>query len=64
MTAKPNIKLKAILFGYGLTQRDLAFSTGINESRISKIIRGYEIPTPEIKRVIAQCLKTKPEEIF
>ena len=64
MVLKPNIKFKAALLERGITQRDLAFRTNIDESRISRIIRGYEKPTFEIKESISDFLKIKPEELF
>ena len=51
-----NIHLKVALMKRGLSQRDLAFGTEIDESRISKIIRGYEQPTPEMKQAISKFL--------
>ena len=47
MNIRPNIKLKTVLLERGITQRDLAFSSNIDESRISRIIKGYEKPTSE-----------------
>jgi len=64
MKTLPNIKLKMSLMKKGLTQRDLAFEAGIDESRISKIIRGYEVPTWEIKRDIAKYLGVQEGDIF
>lgn len=64
MNIKPNIKLKTVLLERGITQRDLAFSSNIDESRISRIIRGYEKPTSDMKESISDYLKMKPEELF
>jgi len=60
----PNIYLKVALMKKGLSQRDLAFATNIDESRISRIIRGFEHPTCEIKRGISDFLGMKIEELF
>lgn len=64
MKTIPNKKLKVILFDKGLTQRDLSFATRIDEGRISRIIRGYEQPTPEIKRDIAKYFRVEEREVF
>lgn len=64
MKTLPNIQLKMALFKKGLTQRDLAFGTEIDESRISKIIKGYERPTHEMKREISRFLDMPEEELF
>lgn len=64
MTVRPNVKLKMLLFERGITQRDLAFGSNIDEGRISKIIRGYERPTSEMKEAIAEYLKASEPEIF
>jgi len=48
----------------GLTQLDISFPTGINLSKISMIERGYIIPRPEEKRLIAMALETTVSEIF
>lgn len=64
MTVQPNVKLKMILFERGITQRDLVFGANIDEGRISKIIRGYERPTSEMREAIAEYLKMPEPEIF
>jgi len=64
MNIKPNIKLKTVLFKKDITQRNLAFGSNIDESRISRIIKGYEIPTSEMKESIAAFLETEIEELF
>ena len=64
MKTLPNKKLKIALFVRGLTQRDLAFGTRIDEGRISRIIRGYEVPTEEMKKSISQFLGVEEGELF
>ncbi|GAG11104.1 unnamed protein product [marine sediment metagenome] len=64
MRTLPNFDLKMALMKKGLSQRDLSFSTQIDEGRISRIIRGYEQPTWEIKRDIAKFLGMDMEELF
>ena len=64
MKSLPNIELKVTLMKKGVTQRELAFGSGINESRISGIIKGYYNPTSEVKSVIASFLGMDPQELF
>lgn len=64
MKTLPNIRLKVSLMKRKLTQRDLAFGTKIDESRISRIIKGYEVPSWEIKRTISDFLKMNVDELF
>lgn len=64
MKAIPNIRLKSLLLACGVTQRDLSFSIGLDESRLSRIIRGYERATPEIQQAIAEFFKLDLDEIF
>jgi len=64
MNVKPNVKLKAVLLERGLTQRTLAFETNIDESRMSRIIKGYEIPTSEMKEVISDYLGMQEADLF
>ena len=64
MDIKPNLKLKMLLLQNGMTQRQLAFGANIDESRISKIIKGYEIPTSEMKEEISEFLGVSVNECF
>ena len=64
MDVKPNLKLKMLLFQKGMTQRQLALGIGINEPRISNIIKGYEMPTSEIKEAISEFLGVLENEYF
>jgi hypothetical protein len=64
MAIKPNVKLKVVLMEKGLTQRNLAFGTNIDESRISKIIKGYEKPTGDMKEAISDYLTMEQQELF
>lgn len=59
----PNIKLKTILFERGMTQRQLAWGTGIDEGLISKAAR-YNMTTAEMRERIADFLDMKQEELF
>jgi len=58
-----NVKLKTLLLERGLTQRALAFETGIDEGLISKVVR-HNITTSEIRERIADFLNVEQSEIF
>jgi DNA-binding XRE family transcriptional regulator len=60
----PNTKLKVALMKKGLSQRDLAFGIRHDESRISRIIKGYEQPSEQLKQAIADFLDVEIGEIF
>ncbi len=59
-----NIKLKTFLMKRGISQMKLSFDTGVDSARISRIIRGWEKPTEEIKDIITKYLKVEEKEIF
>lgn len=56
------IKIKRVI--RGLTQYDLMAETGIPQSRLSLIERGYIIPKDEEKTKLAQCLGCKEKDLF
>lgn len=60
---KVNVKLKTLLLERGLTQRELAWGTGIDEGLISKAVR-HSITTSEIRERIADFLDVKQDDIF
>ncbi len=64
METERNIKLRNAIFLKGVSQRDLAFQTRIAESRVSKVIRGYETPTQEMKEKICHFLGVSEKEVF
>jgi len=63
MNRGPNIKLKTILLKRGLTQRELAFGTEIDEGAISKAVK-YSMTTAEIRERISDFLDVNQNEIF
>ena len=63
MVTKPNTKLKMLLFEKGITQRRLAFATGIDEAQISKAIR-YNQSTEEMRDEISRFLGVGKKELF
>lgn len=60
---EPNIRLKIFLLENKLSQRDLAFGTGISEDRISQAIR-YGKTNPEIREKISKFLRMPESELF
>ena len=54
----PNVKLKVLLFERGISQKKLAFLTGIDPPRISDAIR-YGVTTPELRKQISKALGVK-----
>lgn len=64
MEISPNTRLKLVLMTKGLTQRDVAFGIRLDESRLSRIVKGYEQPSDQVKQTIADFLDVQIEEIF
>ena len=60
---KTNTKLKIILAQRELTQRDLAFATGLSEATVSTTIK-HGVATWETSKVIAEWLGVEESEIF
>jgi transcriptional regulator with XRE-family HTH domain len=58
----PNLKLK--IFLRGSHQNRLAKSVGIDETVLSKIIRGYRKPTPEQRKLLAEFLEADEAWLF
>jgi len=63
MNIHQNGKLKFILFEKGISQRELAFNTKIDEAQISKAIR-YGQSTPEMRKKVCAFLKVSPKDLF
>lgn len=63
MVVRPNTELKMLLFKKGITQRQLAFGTDIDESLISKAVK-YGQSTSEMREKISRFLSVDQKEIF
>jgi transcriptional regulator with XRE-family HTH domain len=63
MTTIPNTKLKMFLFEKGISQRELAFATRIDEAQISKAIK-YGQSNEEMRKKICRFLKVDKDELF
>lgn len=59
-----NIELKTAFMRAKKTQREVAISIGIPETRISEIVQEIREPTAEQKQAIADELGCRVEEIF
>ena len=56
--------LREARFFKGLNQWDISFKTGIPQSKLSLIERGYVDPRKDEKKKIAKALNCKVEDIF
>ena len=63
MISKPNKKLKLLLFERNISQRQLAFGSGVHETDISKAVK-HGIISREAKCKISDYLQIEPEECF
>lgn len=57
-------ELKKILFFKGVRQLELARATGIDQGKISRIVCGWDKPTPKQKRLIAWVLRLSVRTVF
>ena len=57
------MNLKEARFKKRLTQYDLVKLTGVHQSKVSLIERGYSSPTRKEKLAIARALEVDPREI-
>ncbi len=56
--------LREARFFKGYNQWDISVRTGMHQSRISLIERGYVTPKEDEKKLIAKALGCRPEDIF
>lgn len=59
-----NTPLKLAIVASGKTQRDIAALAQLGEVRLSAIITGRIVPSPEEKRAIAKALRRPQGELF
>jgi len=57
------MNLKEARFRAGQTQFDLRLKTGISQTKISLLERGYVSPKPYEVKALARALKVKPDEL-
>jgi transcriptional regulator with XRE-family HTH domain len=59
-----NLRLKVEILRQYPTQCDLARDLKVSESLLSKIVRGRHVPSPELRRALAQKLRVSEGELF
>lgn len=59
-----NLALKVAILASGKTQRQIARSTRIDETRLSRIVRGSVRPFPHERRRLAKVLRRVEVELF
>lgn len=60
----PNAALKLAIFNSGKRQIDIAEKAGMDETKLSKIIRGYRTASPEERSALARVLRKPIHELF
>lgn len=63
-STKPNKELRVAIVCHGGTQRALARRLGMDETRLSRIVRGQAQPFPHERRALAKVLKCHEAAIF
>jgi len=58
------MNLRKIRFELGMRQWDLSLISGISQSKLSLIERGYIVPSDEDKRRICEALNLDRDEIY
>jgi len=53
---RKNLAVKMALIKKGLSQRELAITLGISENRLSRIVCGVDLPSPDLARKIGEAL--------
>jgi plasmid maintenance system antidote protein VapI len=61
MKAFKNLDLKVALMERNISQRELAYSIGLPENKVSRIVLGYEAPSDEIKDRIIKFIALASE---
>ena len=61
---KVNIRLKIILLERGISQLQLALDLHYDPSLLSKVIRGWERPSPQFRDDVAAYLGVPSAELF
>ena len=60
----PNTALKTALFASETTQLTISQKTGIQEARLSKIVRGHVEPSDTERKLIARALRKPVADLF
>ena len=59
-----NIGLKTRILERGLSQVEFSREIKVSENHLSRIIRGWDRPSPELKERMAGALGARVEELF
>lgn len=59
-----NVTLKVAIITAGKTQREVAEKSGLRELRVSEIVTGRVIATPDEKRALAKALRSTQSALF
>jgi transcriptional regulator with XRE-family HTH domain len=59
-----NRKLKSAIYGEYPSQVAFAADLQVSDSLLSKIVRGWREPTPELRRAMAEKLGVPERELF
>lgn len=59
-----NATLKLAIFQSGRTQTEIAKQTGIDETRLSRIVRGHVEASEDEQKLIAKALKQPASSLF
>ncbi|MHB8156190.1 MAG: helix-turn-helix domain-containing protein [Desulfocucumaceae bacterium] len=59
-----NIKLKFKILEHYPSQVAFAKDLGIDDTELSKLVRGWRNPKPDLKATICEKLRCNPDEIF
>ena len=59
-----NLTLKVAILQAGLTQADISQRTGIHDTKLSKIVRGYREPSEAEQKAIAKVLRRAVHDLF
>lgn len=64
MIPTKNLLLKQLIWGNGVTQKEIAYQVGMNEPEFSGLIHGYRKPSQEEAQAISAILGEPAESLF
>ena len=60
----PRAELRDAIFRSGKPQIEIARRTGIDETKLSKIVRGWRDPSPKEVRALSRVLRVPASQLF
>lgn len=63
-TVAMNMALKLAIVQSGKSQVQIATEAGLDDTLLSKFVRGWRTPDADQAKAIAKALKAKPSELF